>query len=250
MNDLKPYKRRLVLICDKNSYYQLENDEKQRSLITNPEIEIVTLDQLDDFNAKYEILGGTRLTNNMMLVLSPFDDLKYVEISEARSLIPLEKYQVILLLSQYLGARSVTVRSAYIKNKKEAFTLEFSGKKEVVKGTAKAENQSMRSLLNNLAIESNFEGGEIKYDQAKKLLKEKNLVGDLFLSSLLEMRNPEISNDNSLIDLTHKVSLSESLQRTFEFVSKISIPTSYFQIDYKSIVEQHSEISLEINVSF
>jgi hypothetical protein len=250
MVSIKPENRRLILTCDDNKYYQLEKDDSGRELLANPEIDIITLDEIQDFRGDYEILGGTRILNNMMLVLSPYDDFKYVEISEAKKLIPLEKFQIITHLCQYLGAKSVTIKSVSLKSKKEFRILEFTGRKDFFSGSITPEGESIYELMNNLTIETEFKGGEIQFSEAKKLLNKNNLRSDLFLSSLLEMRDPKISSGNSLKSITHKFSLTETLKETFKFISKLSIPRAYFQIEYESIVAQHTEVSLEININF
>lgn len=244
------FERKVILFADSNTLYQLQNDNASKKILVNPELRVVNMDNSVDFLSNFRILGGILPSNNMMLVLSPFDDNTYIEISEAKNLITLDKLGNTMQLCQYLGASVIEILSIRIQDKKTDKSISFEGTSGTISGELNSKKTDISSLKNKIMLKTRFKGGEPDYETAKLFLKEKRLLGDVFLSKLLEMRNNNIVKNNQLQSITQEVCMTENLQNTFDLVSKINFPAGYFNTDYKSITEEKTEISLTIRIEF
>ena len=110
--------------------------------------------------------------------------------------------------------------------------------------------KDMLSLKNKIAIETSFAGGASQYDIALEFLKQKRLMGDIFLSNLLELRNPNLTNNNPIKTYNHTIILTEDLQSTFDLVASLQFPVGFFKTSYHSFVKEKTEISLKIQIDF
>lgn len=244
------FERKVILFADGNTVYRLQNDATNRIFLNNPELKVVVLSDSNDFVESFRILGGVLPSNNMMLVLSPFDDSTYIEISEAKNLIALDKLGNTIQLCQHLGASIIEILSIRIQDKKTNESIIFDGASGTISGELEARKTDINSLKNKITLKTKFEGGKPDYDNAKLFLTNKRLLGDIFLSRLLEMRNHNIIKNNPLESITQEVCMIESLQSTFDLVGRVNFPTGYFSADYKSITEEKTEISLTIKIVF
>ena len=78
-------------------------------ILDSEEIDIITMNDIEQFNEKFEILGNERLTPNMMLLLSPYSDKTYVRVDDARSLLAIDKAMLTIRFCSLLGAKSIKV---------------------------------------------------------------------------------------------------------------------------------------------
>jgi len=246
----QPYERRIVLFSDDNNYYKLKNDNAGRKLLTNSQVRLVEMDKSGSFINDFKILNGILPTNEMMLVLSPFDDKTYMEISDAKSLIALDKLGSTIQLSQYLGAKFVKVLSINVHDRETKKSLQFDAQYQMFKGDLDLSQKEIMYLSNKITIETVFEGGEPQYELAKEYLYQKRLISDIFLSNLLEFRNPQKTKSNPIKTYKQEIFLTENLQSTFELVANLNFPVGFFSTNYKSFVKEKTEISLLVQIDF
>jgi len=244
------YERRIVLFTDSNNFYQLKNDDKGRELLINSQVKVLDINKSDDFKNSFKILGGIAPTSEMMLVISPFDDLVYMEISEAKNLVALEKLGCTIQLSQYLGAKYIKILSGKIHDKETNQSIHFDGTYKGVKGDLDISKRELLNFKDKISLETTFNGGEPEYEIAKAFLIDKRIIGDVFLSKLLEMRNPVKTKSNPIKNFTQEICLTENLQNTLDIVAKLSIPLGFFSANYKTFVKEKTEISLTIQIDF
>jgi hypothetical protein len=246
----QPYERRIVLFSDDNNFYKLRNDNEGRKFLTNSQVRVIEMDKSGNFIHEFKILGGVLPTNEMMLVLSPFDDKTYMELAEAKSLIALDKLGSTIQLSQYLGAKFVKILSINIHDRESKKTLQFDAQYKMFKGDLDIAQKDILYLSNKITLETIFEGGEPQYELAKEYLFQKRLNGDVFLSNLLEFRNPEKTKSNPIKTYKQEIFVTENLQSTFELVAKLNFPLGFFSTNYKSFVQEKTEISLMMQIDF
>lgn len=244
------HERRVILFSNENTLYQLQNDKTNRRFLTNNEIKVVSTNNISSFLNQFRILGGGLPQNNMMLVLSPFDDITYVEVSEAKNQIALYKLFNIIQLCGLLGAKSVEILNIKIHEKESNESISTNLQYGVVKGSLNSKMNDLNNLKNQIKLTTNFNGSEPNYEEGKKFLQEKRLNGDVFLSNLLEMRNHNVVSSNPIKHITKEVCMTDNLQKTFDLVSKINFPVGYFETSYQSVTKEKTEIFLTIKIDF
>ena len=246
----KPYERRVIMFSDEKTLYQLKNDKSNRRFLTNSEIRIVSINDSNSFLNQFRILGGVLPQNNMMFVLSPFDDTTYIELSEAKNKIALDKLESTLRLCQLLGAKHIEILEVKIHDKETNQSIFTKGQYATVSGNLDSKVNELHNLKDQIELTTKFDGGKANYEEAKYFLQQKRLSGDIFLSNLLEMRNQELVSSNPLRNITRKISMTENLQKTFDMVAEINFPVGYFNFNYKSVTEEKTEILLTMKIDF
>ena len=245
-----PYERRVILFSDEKTLYQLQNDKSNRRFLTNPEIRVISINDSNSFLNQFKILGGVLPQNKMMLVLSPFDDATYIEMSEAKNKITLDKLGSTLRLCQLLGAKHIEILNVKIHDKETNQSISANVQDAPVSGNLNSKVNELHDLKNQIKLTTDFDGGDPNYEGAKYFLQQKRLEGDIFLSNLLEMRNQELVSSNPLQNITQEISMTENLQKTFDMVAEINFPVGYFDSNYKSVTKEKTEILLTIKIDF
>lgn len=248
--DIESWKRRLLIITTDLQVEALEHSEEGLELLKNHEVKVLPISEIDIFNTKFTLLGGIRPQPGMLLLMSPYDDKTYVEVSDAKSFIALEKASLTLRFCQLLGAKSVTVRNIKIVDIENQKELNIDAQKDFISGSLSGKKSDIENIKNQLKVKSTFSGGKPNLEKAEKLLKSSGLISEPFLKHLLEMVIDSKEVDNKLNKITQEISLTQSLQKTFEFISKINLPTAVVGAEFKSITKEKIEIFLSLEINF
>lgn len=247
---VKSWQRRLILITSESKKEALEFDDDGVKILINDEILIVPIDEWEQYSTKFRILGGTRPSLGLLLILSPYDDFTYSEITESRNYFALEKMAATVTLCQLLGAKSVMTKIIKIYDKKTSQEYSIDLGMNKYSGELTSKKHELQSLKNKLQVNADFEGKVPNYDDAVSFLKENNLNTDLVLSQLVEMKKYEKDGLNKVNNITEEICLTESLQNTYDLVASINFPLGHVSTNYKKIVEEQIEILITLEIMF
>lgn len=245
------YQRQIIFFANDievNSLY-LSNDGK--ALLSKDEVKIIPISQGEQFLNSFQILGGIQPYNHMILVLSPTSPDKYAEVTDSAAYFSLEKLTKILRLCQLLGAKSVTIDDIF----KEKDTSTTKTKSEIkaqiqgIEGSLETESKALTELNKYIGYTASFSGGKGNYEMAKSFLSKSKLGCDLFLSNLVDMRDPEFL-DNEILNISQKITLYSRSDKMFKLLATLQLPIGggKFEINTQTVSEK--DYTLEIKINF
>lgn len=248
--DIDNWKRRLVLVATDVQVDGLEHDKDGLELLKNQEVTILPIKQADIFDTQFALLGGIRPQPGMLLLMSPYDDNTYVEVSDARSLIAIEKASLTLRFCSLLGAKSVAVKNIKIVDTENHKELTIDAQYNTISGSLTGKKSEIENIKNQIKVNASFSGGKPNFEKAEQLLRSSRLISDPLLKHLLEMVRDSQETENKINEITQEVSLTQSLQKTFELVAKINFPSGFVGGNFKSVVKEKIEIYLSLVIKF
>ena len=101
--------RKLIYFIENSNYNNLQYHDQGKELLTNPEILVIPLNETDVFLDNYSIIEDPYPYDGMVATLSPYDNTKYSEITNANENFCLEKFMNIITLCHLIGARNVYI---------------------------------------------------------------------------------------------------------------------------------------------
>ena len=255
MNNIKtiidnPWRRRIILVSQNVKIEALGHDEAGRNILNNDEVSVIPIEEWSNYSDTIKILGGTRPNPGMLLVLSPYDSFSYSEISESRNYFAIEKMASTITLCQLLGAKSVVSKNIKIYDRDSTKDLSLDIESNKIHGKLTNRKNDLNYIKNRLQLKANFDGKSPNIEKATSFLEKSNLDTDLVLPSLVEMKRNEDNGLNKIKNLTQEISLTESLQQTFNFAAEINFPIGYIAGNYKSVVKEKIEISITLEINF
>ncbi|MDO9552940.1 hypothetical protein [Rhodonellum sp.] len=248
--NIEKWRRRLVLIATDVHIDGLEHDSEGLNLLKNQEVTIYPIKNSEEFEEKFTLLGGIMPQPGMLLLMSPYDDNTYVELSDARSLIAIEKASLTLRFCSLLGAKSVSVKNIKIVDKEKHQELNLDAEYNIISGSLKAQQAEIENLKNQINVNATFYGGNPDFDKAMRLLKSSRLHSDPFLKNLFEMVKESKETGNQIFELSQEVSLTHSLQKTFNLVASIKFPGGIVNSNYNSVTKEKIDIFLGLIIKF
>ncbi len=248
--DIENWKRRLVLVATDVQADGLEHDKVGLELLRNQEVTILPIKQADIFDTQFTLLGSIRPQPGMLLLMSPYDDNTYVEASNARSLIAIEKASLTLRFCSLLGAKSVKVKNIKICDTENLKELTIDAQNNTISGSLNGKKSEIENIKNQIQVNAIFAGGIPNFEKAEKLLRSSRLISDSLFKNLFEMVRDSQETNNKIIEITQEVSLTQSLQKTFEIIAKINFPAGFVSGNFNSIVKEKIEIYLSLVINF
>jgi hypothetical protein len=185
-----------------------------------------------------------------MVLVSPHNPNVYLDVNTCRIDFTLEKYKHLIELCQILGAKSVKIVEIKIQERNSIKNIILGFKSPTYSGSLKGKEEELASIKDKLRMDTNFPGGMPDYQRAKKYLKSRNLLGDIFLESLLEMKSPENHANNPLNFLSKEICMTENLQKSFELIGKLKFPIGQFSANFSSISKEKTDIYIKTEITF
>ena len=248
--DIDIWKRTVVLVADDNKVASLEHDDKGLDLLNNEEVTIIPMREAGSFLDKYSIASSSRIRPGMLLIISPFDDNKYLEIENVKSLVAIQKMSLISRLSFLLGAKSLYVNEIKIKDIESSQELSFNAEKGEINGELKAERKVIEKMKNEITLTSNFKGGKPNIKKAEGLLNDNRLSSDIFLKNLFETVKDSEDTDNEVKKVTQEICITQSLEKTFELVATLKLEALNIKSGFKTSKKTSTEIYLNLTIEF
>ncbi len=246
----KSWERRIIIILNDNDCDELEQNEEGLEVLRNPEITVLPISKIHEFSKVLRLTGSTDPRPGMVMIISPFDNHAYYELSAARNLVAQDKMAVTLRTSQLLGSKSVKTTNIRIYDKETNKNLTLDVESDEYKGKLTSQKKEIESLRNKIQLNATFAGGKTNIEQAKSYLKQRNMDADIFLNYLIDMRSDEEGSSNKLEVVRQQISLTESMQNEFDFLATVDIPVIKINLNYKKKVKEKIEISSDIEIKF
>ncbi len=242
------WKRRTILLLTEDKYKSIEHTPGKREILGHPEILVYRIDDFYKIKSQYKILGGERPVPDMLLVISPFDDNAYAEVSQAKEIMALEKWLLIINFCQLLGAKSVNQKytKLYDRDSEKELIIDFT--KDIIKGKLSGKKRELRDLSNKMRLSGKFQGTTNRdIEGAEALLNNNNLQGEIIMQNLLA--SVKASNNPPKL-ISHEFTLSESVQKTFELTAELLSPISSIGFNYNALVKENIEIKTGLEIEF
>lgn len=256
LSDKKPTERRIVITVTDDDYYVLQTEKEGIALLNQSNVAIVPVDTASDLD-KFSILTerGTRFREGLILVLSPFNDFSYVELTEAKNLIAIEKMHLTIRLCQLLGATEVEIKRIEIIDEEKGEGISLEVEAASVSGQLESKLSDLRQLGRSMQVSAKFAGGFADKELSTKFLRENHLDSDQALRHIVGMR----TIPNSLTEIVQDISLTESLQSSFEILASLNLPeilqhlhlpTIKSVLSSKEYIKEKTEIVSRIKITF
>lgn len=245
------WERRLILVSTDRQKDGLNHDDKGLELLKNEQLMVLPMSQANLFDNHLTLMGENGLQPGTMLAMSPFDDNVYVDIENARELIAIEKASLTMRLCGLLGAKSVETKNMKIvdtESRKEACI--GGGKSGVATGKLTAAYSDLENFKNKIENNSIFSGGNPNVEKAEQFLRASRLINDPLLKQMVNIVRDGEETGNKIKELNQEVSLTQSLQKTFELAANINFPGGLVSGGYKSKVEEKTEYFISIVIKF
>lgn len=244
------WNRKMVLTTTDNQKDALSHTDEGIEILKNDELKIVTMDEMRKFNDEFTILGNERLSPNMMLMLSPYDDKTYVKVDDSRTQLALEKGLLTVRFCSLLGVTSIKVINIKQTDLDKKIDAMARGGAKGYSAEVQANIETLERIKNQISVVATAKGGKPKLEIAERLLQENNLKSDPFFKNLLNMVKDYEGEENRIGTITQNVLLSHSMSDSLEIVGNLKFPMGYVKGSYKSVLTQKEEIYMSLEISF
>ena len=248
LQEVQSHQRQIVYFVNDAKYDGLHYYDQGKDLLSSEDVKILPISRSEEFLDTYAILGGGIPSNRMMLLISPSNHLKYAEISESAEYFALYKLTNILRLCQLLGAKNVTINDIKKESGTRSVKTNTGANGKGVSLTVETENKSSYKLKEYIGYTSSFSGGKVNYEVAISFLLKSRLAGDLFLSNLVEMRDPEFS-ENEILTINQNIKLSSTSDKIFKLLATLQFPVGggNFELNTQTAAKKNYSLDIEIN---
>jgi hypothetical protein len=245
----EPWRRKGIIVLDEQEIERCEYESEGAALLLNEEVYILKFPVQDDNPVIQDLEVSGLINPGAVLAQSPFDKDIYKDIAQAPRQFALAKHVYFSTFCMYLGAREVNVEQIESREISGTKTLNVKGGVTQYAGDLSAESEELEALRSQLTLHDTFTGGDADVDAAEELLRQKQLLGDVNMSSLLEMRRA--NTPSQLVSRTLKINLSSEAKRNLTVIGRLGVPGFInLEADYKRIVREQTEFTQTVQVIF
>jgi hypothetical protein len=242
----KPWLRKLLLVVSDVDREALKMAPDGRALLRNTDILVVEENDREFFQ-HFRLKGNAMPASGSLFLQDPSDSNSYVEYSEARTIISLERLTSAVELYQELGAKKVEILQVKVIDKDTKRTAQCDVKTGTISGDLKAKYGEVENLSNLVRLSYEFAGNEPNIGKAREILIGAGLDANPTLSGLVRMRE---NVANTLGSLENELCVTETLEKTIELVARINFPATVINAKAMSAVTERTAYFLKISVSF
>lgn len=244
----EPHRRKTVLVLNQTDIDALHFEKKGPELLLNEEVYILPFSSKQSNSVVQGLFDSGLARSGAVLIQSPFNKDVYEDSKQAVERFALDKHQHFSTLCGLLGARKVTVEQFEHKNTEDKTTFSVEGNVLMRGVEGKVKNEELTSFRNRLQLRYTFKGGSPNVPAAKKLLKQKGLLTDPSMGSLLEMCQ---SLNNQIESHSLKLDITSEVQRNLNVLARLDIPAFLsLEAGYDRHVREQTEFTLTIKVEF
>lgn len=224
------------------------------TVLDKPELKIMTEDDIRVLQQKGVVFPSFPQLNDLF-ILHPYDTGKYIRIEDVeKASVRSAKFFKYKKILQELGAISYKVNSA--------ITKEYEFKTDIGLQGGYSEKASAKLDVNNgsnfkekmgFVLGATFDGvrtvSEQSYNNAKALIEKYRLQDDEFIGSLVDARNPSITNHQRTEHL--RLEVMSDFNRCVDVAASFNMVKIFeFSANVKHSIEHKEEYILEIDVTF
>jgi hypothetical protein len=196
-----------ILVLRRHDIERSKIDREGMDLLLNDQIRIIEYPLVERDALIDELEEQGLIQPGAVLIQSPFKANEYELADEAAETFALEKYSLIALICQHLGARKVTVKSVDAKTSEDKIGGGAKVGNAAAKVTATISHEKLDKFKQNITLVQEYDGGDTDTDSALNLLKARRLAGDRVLRNLIEARgnskNP-VKRHSLIVDLSRE----------------------------------------------
>lgn len=239
--------RKLVYFIEKSNYNNLQYHDEGKELLTNPEVLIVPLNESDNFLDNYSIIEEAYPYDGMLITISPYDNTKYSEITNANDNFCMEKFMNIITLCHIVGAKNINIDQIHTDITNTDTNNNGEANYNVVKASIDKKSTFLNEKINKILLNTTFSGGKCDYEEAQRFLRKKRLASDPVLSSLVEMRS---ASNNEIRNFSQVISLSNNNEGANSVLAKINFPAGGANFSRTSKRISTQKYYLELSIEF
>ncbi len=246
-----PSRRRALLVLKDFEYEKCRYSPGGSEILTDDEMHIVPTSVFDagDLPVALQSINQRHIARpGALLVQSPFRPDHYEPLEAASETFAKEKYGLIDMFCQKLGARSLQIDEVAAETDQNKVSVDAKAKNNFFNFSGKTEFEKAKALRNELSSITSWTGGSVDLHGAEMILNDNGLQFDSTLKSLLNMRR---GGDNTLLNKKIVISLSSETKSNLRVVGRLNIPQYVnVMVDYKSEVKKTASYSVSIDVKF
>ena len=246
---LEPSHRQIVVVLDQVAIDRLDMDDS-RSLVRRTDVAVLNADRpASGTSSLVARLALERLlAPGNVLIQSPYKADQYVDAEDAPESFALDKFGVLSMVAQQLGAKSVSVTSVEDDRTEDRWDAGGEAGLGAVRGTLSAKRSRAASFARKVQLHDEFTGGPADLDAAEAHLDEWSLGHDRDLRRLVEARRIQ---NNSLKTRKLTVDLSRETERSLTAAANLTLPSFVKpRLDLNRLSKDAARYRLEYLVKF
>lgn len=246
----KSIERRVVIVLTDHEYEKCEYEQGAGVMFVTPGVRVLRYPS--DSNDWFAIhLEKRRLYYpGTILLQSPYNGMIYRQIEESNIAFAQEKFKHFFSICQLLGASRMSVERIELFEENSKNEWEIKSKINCLSSTEikiDGETGSLYRLRNSLGLAATLEGGDSNPAEAMKYANKFNLIGDIELESLIELR----SRSNRIKEWRKVINLSHEAESSLAFAASVKVP-GFLSISgkYSQAMSVRREYMLTTKVTF
>lgn len=245
---LEPAKRKVILVLSKIDIQRCYFVPNAGRILLNNEMFVLQAPVHDrNVRALSNIMDSGLANPGTMLIQNPYDTDLYEEASIASERFAIAKHMIFSTFCMYLGAKEVSVAQIEINTVNGRTVFEASGNRLLNEGKVKIDDEKLKEIRKQIQLRDEFVGGEADTPSAEKLLRDRGLLADFNMRSLLTMR----TGPNPIKTRTLNLNLSSEAKGNLTIAGKIQAPTFInLSADYSRILSEQYSYNLKLDVRF
>lgn len=183
-----------------------------------------------------------------MLIQSPYNPDIYEDAALAPQRYALEKHMHFSTFCKHLGAKEVSVEQVTLQTGNRKWTLDAKGNRLGILAKFKATSEALEMFRAQMTLRDEFAGGPPDIVAAERLLRQRRLLADPNMQTLLEMRR---DGPNQLVMRKLDLSLSSEAQKNLNVAGRLKIPAFVkLSAEYDRVVHERYDYTLTVLVRF
>lgn len=244
-------RRKLILVLNRHDYERCTYEEDAARVLLDDDLYVLPLPltEAPDLPVPLQnIRDGGLDRSGTLLLQSPYRRDVYQPAEGASRHYSLEKHMYFSQLCQLLGAREVQVDQVNIRSRQGTASFAATGRRLGATAEAQVLAEEYERIKGQMSLKDEFPGGEPDLEAAESLLRQRRLLSDPVLSSLLELRRYP---GNQLRSRELTVSLSSEVSESLNVVARLQIPKVLsLKADYQQVAREQCEYELKLQVFF
>lgn len=232
--------------------YVKDGYKTKKDNFTDDSIQILPINYAEEYfyHDDIKLKGISNISIGMILAKHPFLKNTYVEIDNLEKEILHNKLSCLSLISQYLGAKSISGHAIIADEQKRIHDVSGGITYEVISGNLQGKKEEYQKYESKYSLDDTFSGEFTieSYEYAKKEAAEFGLAEDIEIRNLIEQRNPTHSTSISSRKVT--IELSREYNKAIDAAFVLSVPGIKLNAGYKSILESRKTILFNMEIKF
>lgn len=239
--------KKVLLVLNKIDIERLAYEPGGPDILLNDEVLTIDYNTEESYPLLDNLRSRNLLNKGAILIQSPYDPNSYAAADIAIQDFAHEKHFVFTYFCSLLGAKEVQTEQLDIETEEASTSASVEGKLLKAKPNVKIDKNSYEQLTKRLSVHDKYNGGDPDLTAAEKLLREKRLLGDSNMMSLLNIRR----SSNKIISRIVNLSLTDESQTNLRIAASMKIPVFLsINASHQKAIKKRIEYNLRLKVAF